>query len=75
MFTMVLSPEFEVNEKIIEADFLDGRASAFERFLLDGGVNSPDLYLCRESEDYTPESVFELEARFCGAKAVRSRTA
>ena len=29
--------------------------SAFERFLLDGGVCSPDLYCAREIEDFSPE--------------------
>ena len=34
---------------------LDARLSAFESFLADGGVNDPDMYLCHEVEDFTPE--------------------
>lgn len=30
--------------------------SEFERFILDGGVNSPDLYFSRELEDFSPEA-------------------
>ncbi|MCH5299183.1 MAG: hypothetical protein J1E96_05400 [Ruminococcus sp.] len=33
----------------------NARFSAFESFLSDGGVNEPDMYLCRETEDFTPE--------------------
>lgn len=28
---------------------------AFEQFLLDGGIYSPDMYLTNESEDFSPE--------------------
>lgn len=33
---------------------------AFEKFLLDGGVNSPDMYLTRELEDFSPEGSFSV---------------
>lgn len=35
--------------------------SAFERFLLDGGVCSPDLYCARESEDFSPEGAVNVK--------------
>lgn len=33
----------------------NARLSAFESFLADGGVDDADMYLCRETEDFTPE--------------------
>ncbi len=65
MLTMVLSPEFLAEEKVIAPDF---RASAFEKFLADGGVNSPDLYMCREPEDFSFESVLEIEPVIASAE-------
>lgn len=59
---MVLAPEF-VEEKIISPNFNSGeKISAFERFLRDGGVNSPDFYLCRENEDFSFEAVFSIDS-------------
>lgn len=61
MLTMVLAPEF-VEEKVISPDFsANEKISAFERFLRDGGVNSPDLYLCRENEDFSFEAVLSID--------------
>lgn len=34
----------------------DAHFSAFESFLSDSGVNSTDMYLCREFEDFSPEA-------------------
>ena len=33
-------------------------AKCFEEFLLDGGVYSPDMYVLREHEDFSPEGAF-----------------
>ena len=33
---------------------------AFESFLLDGGIYSPDMYTNREPEDFSPEGAFSV---------------
>lgn len=61
MYTMLLSPEFLPEEKVIAHSFSEDTHSAFERFIIDGGVNSADLYLCRENEDFSPQSVLNID--------------
>ena len=36
------------------------RTKAFEKFLLDGGVFSSDIYTVSESEDFSPEGAFSV---------------
>lgn len=34
---------------------MNSRIDIFERFLVDGGIYSPDLYMTNEPEDFSPE--------------------
>ena len=35
--------------------------NAFEKFLSDGAVYSPDVYFCTECEDFSPNAVIDEE--------------
>ena len=36
------------------------RTKAFEKFLLDGGILSSDIYTVNEPEDFSPEGAFSV---------------